>query len=86
MMCSLLTTLVTFPGAPLSIQVTANVGYCGGISARMLDCPSICFTHQRDVLNPLVESEQRGEKGMLSLQKKANCVNDKLQRGKRTLH
>ena len=37
MMCCIVTALVTSPGALLSIQVSANVGLCGGIGARTLE-------------------------------------------------
>lgn len=49
MMSWILTAFVTLPGAPLSIQVNANVGRSGGTGARTLECPSMCFTHLRHV-------------------------------------
>ena len=61
MMCRFVTALVTSPGALLSIQVSAGVGLCGGIGARTLECPSICFTHLRDVLKTPVGPEKKGE-------------------------
>lgn len=59
MMCCFVTALVTLPGALLSIQVIANVGCYRGIGARTLECPSICFTHLRDMLKTPLEPEKK---------------------------
>lgn len=61
MMCCFVTALVTSPGAPLTIRVSANVGRHGGIGARTVERPSICLTHLRDVLKTAVEPEKKGE-------------------------
>lgn len=87
MICYIVTASVTLPGALLSIQHSATVGLCGGIGVRTLECPSICLTYLRDVLKPPVGAEKkRRMKCVITEKKTAHCVNDKPQRGTRTLH
>ena len=82
-MCWVLTALVTSPG--LSIQVRANVGRCRGIGARTPECPSVCFTHWRNMSNP--PHRTRGQKNEVCYCRgEARCVSNRPRWGRRTLH
>lgn len=86
MMCWILTTLVTLPGAS-----SFNSGQCqsGTLWRHWCDNTWMSINMLRSLLNRVENPRRTGEKRRMKCViagKKAHCVNDKPWRGRRTLH